>query len=65
MLVGRQFVGEAADRSLLSDASRCFEALGPPEISADDLIELVARWVEVGGASLNKPTKFQVTDGRF
>jgi len=25
----------------------------------------VARWIEVGGESLHKATKFQVTDGKF
>jgi hypothetical protein len=25
----------------------------------------VAHWVQAGGPSLNKPTHFEVTDGRF
>jgi hypothetical protein len=29
------------------------------------LMEMAARWVEIGGASLNKPTKFEAVDGRY
>jgi hypothetical protein len=34
-------------------------------VSLDRLKRWVARWVEIGGASLNKPTHFEVADGRF
>lgn len=53
------------DRSLLSDAGRCVELFGEPELTADDLLDLVAGWLLRGGRTLGKPTKFQVTDGRF
>jgi hypothetical protein len=29
------------------------------------LRQWVAQWVREGGSSLNKPTHFEVTDGRF
>ncbi len=51
--------------ALLSDASASHALMGPPEMSAESLLELVAGWVEAGGASLNKPTHFEVADGRF
>jgi hypothetical protein len=50
---------------LLSDSSRCRERLGEPEVSLERLKTWVAHWVRTGGASLNKPTHFEVTDGRF
>lgn len=64
---GRQlsFAGESAGTALLSNAGACRAALGEPEISASQLLEWVACWVESGGASLNKATHFQVTDGKF
>ena len=34
-------------------------------MKVSELMEAVATWVECGGASLNKATKFQVTDGKF
>ena len=51
--------------ALLSDASESHALMGPPEVSGVQLIEMVAGWVEAGGASLNKPTHFEVADGRF
>jgi nucleoside-diphosphate-sugar epimerase len=51
--------------ALLSDASQCYQLLGPPEVSTETLMGMVAAWVEAGGESLNKPTHFEVADGRF
>lgn len=59
------FSGEEKPVALLNDASLCHRWLGYPEITLGELLELVAHWIEAGGASLNKPTKFEVTDGRF
>jgi nucleoside-diphosphate-sugar epimerase len=57
--------GESEELALLSNAGACHAALGYPQVSAAQLMEWVARWIEVGGASLNKATKFQVMDGKF
>jgi nucleoside-diphosphate-sugar epimerase len=59
------FSGESLGVALLNNASACHAALGYPEVTADQLIEAVAIWVESGGTTLNKATKFQVTDGKF
>jgi dTDP-4-dehydrorhamnose reductase len=58
-------LGEEKEVALLNNASLCHRLLGYPEIALGELMEMVAHWVEIGGASLNKPTKFEVTDGRF
>ena len=60
-----RFEGTEGPTALLSDSSACRELLGAPEVSAEQLMEMVARWVEGGGASLDKPTHFEVSDGRF
>ena len=51
--------------SLLSNASRCRGLMGPPRVAGEQLLEWVAHWIESGGATLNKPTHFEVRDGRF
>jgi nucleoside-diphosphate-sugar epimerase len=51
--------------ALLSDASAAAALMGPPETTTGRLMELVADWVFAGGASLNKPTHFEVADGKF
>jgi nucleoside-diphosphate-sugar epimerase len=59
------FTGEPGATALLSDASACHRLLGPPEVAAEELKEMVAVWIESGGALLDKPTHFEVADGRF
>jgi nucleoside-diphosphate-sugar epimerase len=59
------FCGEESDYALLSNASQCHSLLGYPEVSLGELMQYVAYWVARGGESLNKPTKFEVADGRF
>lgn len=59
------FCGKESDRALLSNASRCHSLLGYPDVSLDELMGWVAHWVGCGGESLNKPTKFEVADGKF
>ena len=60
-----QFQGSDGPAALLSDASRSHSLMGPPEMSSDQLLNLVASWVASGGVSLNKATHFEVADGRF
>jgi nucleoside-diphosphate-sugar epimerase len=57
--------GEESGRALLSNAALCHRLLGPPEVSLETLLEWVGHWTATGGATLNKPTKFEVADGRF
>ncbi|HEX4947868.1 MAG TPA: NAD-dependent epimerase/dehydratase family protein [Blastocatellia bacterium] len=59
------FVGAESDIALLNNASLCHQLLGSPSVSLSELMECVAHWIETGGASLGKPTKFEVTDGKF
>jgi nucleoside-diphosphate-sugar epimerase len=59
------FAGEAGELSLLSNAALCHQLLGYPDVALGTLMNWVAAWVERGGALLDKPTKFEVTDGRF
>jgi nucleoside-diphosphate-sugar epimerase len=60
-----RFAGSEGPAALLSDASRSHALMGVPEVSSEKLMEMVAEWVESGGESLNKPTHFEVADGRF
>jgi len=59
------FRGEESDYALLSDASLCHALLGRPEVSVETLLGWVAHWVQSGRPTLDKPTKFEVTDGKF
>lgn len=60
-----QLLGTEGPVALLSDSSRCRALLGDPVVPLARLQQWVAAWVGAGGASLGKPTHFEVTDGRF
>jgi hypothetical protein len=57
--------GEESNTALLTNAAKVHQMFGYPEVSALDLIDWTAAWIASGGGSLNKPTHFQVRDGRF
>ncbi len=59
------FESDESEIALLNNASLCHKLLGYPSVSFGTLMEMVAHWVEIGGASLDKPTKFEVVDGRY
>ena len=50
---------------LLSDASYCFERLGFPETGLQEMLSMIVPWVASGKPILNKPTKYDVSDGKF
>jgi hypothetical protein len=60
-----RFDGAEGPLALLGNPDQCLSLLGPPEVSLDLLVEWTASWVEKGGRTLGKPTKFERVDGRF
>lgn len=60
-----RFQGAEGPVALLSDPAACYRLLGPPAVNARLLMETVADWVQSGGSSLEKPTHFEVADGKF
>ena len=59
------FEGMEAETALLSNATRCHQLFGYPRISLEQMVQWMAHWVEIGGVTLGKPTKFEVRDGKF
>lgn len=60
-----EFLGEENTTAWLSNAAKCHETFGPPRVDENRLIQWVADWVAGGGQSLNKPTHFEVRDGKY
>ena len=60
-----RFVNSEGPVALLSDSTHCRARLGEPSVPLSLLRQWVAHWVRIGGSSLNKPTHFEVVDGRF
>jgi nucleoside-diphosphate-sugar epimerase len=59
------FEGEETASALLSNGQLGHRLFGYPRVSAQQLIHWTADWVMRGGASLDKPTHFEVRDGQF
>ncbi|UCG56326.1 MAG: NAD(P)-dependent oxidoreductase [Phycisphaerales bacterium] len=60
-----RFVSEEAATALLSDASYCFAKFGYPQTSLEQMVSLIVDWVASGKGVLNKPTKYDIRDGKF
>jgi dTDP-4-dehydrorhamnose reductase len=68
---GRRFgvspviTGSEKDTALLNNAGKAHALFGYPSVTANQLLDWVAGWIEGGGAIHNKPTHFEARDGRF
>jgi len=59
------FSGEESPTALLNNGVQAHRLLGPPNVTASQLMDWVAHWIEHGGRLLNKPTHFEARDGKF
>ncbi len=59
------FQNEEQGTALLSNASESFRIFGPQKTSLQQMIELIAAWIDTGGKTLNKPTHFEEREGKF
>lgn len=66
-LFGREAIIAGAEngRGYLSNAAAAHALFGPPAVSLDRMIGWIAHWVRSGGGTLNKPTHFEVQDGKY
>jgi nucleoside-diphosphate-sugar epimerase len=66
-LLGRapRFSHAEADTALLGNAQRLCQRLGTPLVSMDSILECTADWVMHQRTLWNKPTHFEVRDGRY
>lgn len=59
------FRGEENQHALLNNAAKSHELFGLPTVTPAELIDWIAAWVSRGNTHLNKPTHFDVQDGKF
>ena len=63
--VAPKITGTEAGHAWLNDASKSFALFGQPTVSLEQMIEWTAAWIQSGGATLGKPTHFEVRSGNF
>jgi nucleoside-diphosphate-sugar epimerase len=59
------FEGVEAPTALLSNGAHGIASLGSPRVDEGQLLDWVAAWVSNGGQTLDRPTHFEVRDGKF
>jgi nucleoside-diphosphate-sugar epimerase len=66
-LMGKQplFKGTEQATACLGDAGKAHQLFGAPRVDATQLIQWVVDWVRRGNAYLDRPTHFEVRDGRY
>jgi len=60
-----RFVCEETESALLSNASRCLDEFGRPQTTLEQMVSTIVNWVASGKRTLNKPTKYDIRDGKF
>jgi nucleoside-diphosphate-sugar epimerase len=60
-----KFVGLESDTALLSNPAKLCAEFGPPPTPLGTIIRWTAHWVKNGGRYLDKPTHFEVRDGKY
>jgi nucleoside-diphosphate-sugar epimerase len=59
------FSSEETPTALLSNAAKAHQIFGCPTVTPAQMIDWTAAWISSGGPRLNKPTHFEVRDGKF
>jgi nucleoside-diphosphate-sugar epimerase len=60
-----KFISQETPSALLSDASYCISKFGPPQTTLEQMVAIIAKWVTAGKKTLNKPTKYEIRNGKF
>ena len=56
---------KSGDRCYLNNAEKMHKLFGKPAVSLEQMIQWQADWILSGGKSINKPTHFEVNNGKF
>ena len=59
------FASDEMPTALLSNAAKANKLFGNPAVTTEQMLDWTAAWIAAGGRHLNKPTHFQVRDGKF
>lgn len=59
------FINEENPKALLNNASKAHKLFGYPKVSVQEMMDMIAGWLEIDGVTHNKPTHFQERKGAF
>jgi len=59
------FTGQESDIAMLNNGDNCWKRFGPMSVDVDNMIDRIAKWLSEGHETWNKPTHFEVRNGKF
>ena len=59
------FSGQESPTALLSNSTQAHSIFGVPAVRPQEMVEWIAHWIRNGGVRLDKPTHFEVQNGKF
>jgi hypothetical protein len=59
------FTNQESGKALLANASLALRLFGNPRVSVDQMVHWIADWLLQEHPLLDKPTSFEVTDGKY
>jgi len=59
------FTGQEGGIAYLNNSAKAQQLFGYPSVSIPYLLDWTANWIKAGGASLGKPTHFEVNTGKY
>jgi hypothetical protein len=60
-----RLTGTESPTALLSNGSMGHKRYGHPRVTCGQLVYWIAHWIKTGGTTWEKPTHFEVRDGKF
>lgn len=57
--------GEEVGNALISNSQKCHRLFGYPRVGVEQMLEWIVDWVRREEPTLNKPTHFEVRDGKY
>lgn len=60
-----RFTGLERETALLVNCGKAIARLGRPAVDVERMVDWIAKWVQLGGRTLGKPTHFAERGGRF
>jgi len=60
-----QFTGVEASTALLNNPAKSIELFGKPKVSIEKMLDWIADWLKNENRLLDKPTHFEVRDGKY
>ncbi|MCR9226323.1 MAG: NAD(P)-dependent oxidoreductase [Flavobacteriaceae bacterium] len=63
--ISPRFTGVESETALLNNATKSFELFGEPKKAIEKVIDWTANWMKMEKKTLDKPTHFEVRDGKY